>query len=110
MRGLGIAGLAAFAALAIGSLAQAAVCGSGAYRAGCVGPHGATVAARPPPAPVHCAAGVYRAGCAGPNGAVVTTRPAVVAPRPAVAAPVHCAAGVYRAGCVGPNGAVVAPR
>jgi hypothetical protein len=65
--------------------ADAATCGSGPYRAGCVGPNGAAVVRRPAYPPSHryypphrtvtCANGVYRAGCAGPNGAAVVRKP-----------------------------------
>ena len=70
-----------------------------------------------------CASGIYRAGCAGPNGAVVVARPPSpyfyhpAAPYYGAATPyyragrgVHCAAGVYRAGCVGRRGAVAVRR
>lgn len=61
-----------------------------------------------------CASGVYSAGCAGPNGAVVVKKPGYYPP-PVYHAPVpyrppgtvSCASGPYRAGCAGPNGAAV---
>ena len=87
-----IAAIAALGALAFTHQAQAAVCGRGVYRAGCVGPNGAAVVRRPPyaayPRPYYaphsyyaprprgaCGAGPYRAGCVGPNGAAVVRRP-----------------------------------
>lgn len=53
--------------------ASAAVCGRGAYRAGCVGPRGAV--------------GVGPRGAAVRRGAVVAPRGAVVAPRRVYVAP-----------------------
>ena len=74
---LGIA--AALTFLALVPLDSWAVCAAGVYRAGCAGPNGAAVVAKPVPAPYHpatvtCAKGVYRAGCAGPHGAAVVRR------------------------------------
>lgn len=75
--------LAASAAVALFGLvpleAGAVACAKGVYRAGCVGPNGAAVVARPPPPPVYrggvkCVDGVYRAGCAGPRGAAVVRK------------------------------------
>jgi hypothetical protein len=65
--------------LALAHESHAATCANGVYRAGCVGPNGATVVRKHPayhakPA-VSCANGVYRAGCAGPNGAAVVRKP-----------------------------------
>jgi hypothetical protein len=59
--------------------AKAVTCVNGVYRAGCAGPNGAAVVAKPPvartPATVTCVNGFYRAGCAGPNGAAVVRKP-----------------------------------
>lgn len=62
------------------SESRAVTCVNGAYRAGCVGPNGAAVVAKPPVyarprGSVTCVNGVYRAGCAGPNGAAVVRKP-----------------------------------
>jgi hypothetical protein len=66
---------------------------------------------------IECANGVYRAGCVGPNGAAVVKKAPPAAyvhpPRAAYAHPpasVTCAKGVYREGCAGPNGAAVVRR
>jgi hypothetical protein len=72
-----------FAALVIATAMAPAItasaaptCAAGVHAAGCVGPNGAAVVRRPPPAARHtCAAGVHVAGCVGPNGAAVVRRP-----------------------------------
>ena len=73
----GFAAAATGALLLISTHASAVVCAEGVVRAGCAGPNGAVVVAKPPPVvhpQVKCAAGVYRAGCVGPNGAAVIRR------------------------------------
>ncbi|HEX3349414.1 MAG TPA: hypothetical protein VHS58_15060 [Acetobacteraceae bacterium] len=75
----------AVSAMGLRAPASAVTCANGVYRAGCVGPNGATAVTKTPAATpvvkayktpaVTCANGVYRAGCAGPNGAAVVRRP-----------------------------------
>jgi hypothetical protein len=77
-------GLLALGAITVPATAQAAACAAGVYRAGCVGPHGAVVAHRPPPAYYHRPPAYYH-------------RPPVHYNRPPAVA---CGAGPYRAGCV----------
>ena len=67
--------MVAFGIFALGQQGHAAACANGVYREGCVGPNGAAVVKKKPPATVSCAKGVYRAGCVGPNGAAVVRKP-----------------------------------
>ncbi len=81
MKQIVLAALIALGPLALAQQVQAAACVNGAYRAGCVGPHGAAAVHKAPyRAPyrghsVTCANGVYRAGCVGPHGAAVVRKP-----------------------------------
>jgi len=85
MKQIALAVIMALGSLALAQQAHAVTCVNGAYRAGCVGPHGAAVVHKAPyratyRAPyrghsVTCANGVYRAGCVGPHGAAVVRKP-----------------------------------
>jgi hypothetical protein len=78
-----VGGLLALDAFTMPAPAQAAACAAGVYRAGCVGPHGAVVAHRPPP--------VYR------HPPAYYHRPPVHYHRPPAVA---CGSGPYHSGCV----------